>query len=272
MTRFSRFLIPLLLALPLSAARAPFVQAVEFPYRGLPPQLWERELVWMKNIGLDKITVPVVRGWTESETAPIIKICRRLGMKIYLSPQIGGPTPAELNSLLATQIVEHGGPVVIGLPHPATRVSLKSPNAMRLSRAAIEARGSLIWTDVEDTRDAAGFHRGAVSFAGDEQPATAVLRRSASLVQYWAAILPDMQPQFRKSNQPQMRLRQRAQLTSPAGVAALNLVNDTETEWSGDVTAWLAPSKQQITIPAVHIRKNDALFLPVNIPLADQSF
>jgi hypothetical protein len=270
--RLSHLLIPLLLALRLSAAHAPFVQAVEFAYRGFPPQLWERELVWMKNIGIDKITVPVMRGWTESETAPLIKICRRLGTQIYLSPQPGGPGVGELNALLATQLVEHGGPVVIGLPHPAARVSLKSPNAMRLSRAAIEARGSLIWTDVEDTRDATGLHRGAVSFAGDEQPATAILRRNALLVQYWAAILPEMQPQPRKLNQPQLRLRQRSQLTAPSGAAALNLVNDTEADVDGEVAAYLASTKQQISIPNVHLKKGDALFLPINIPLSNQSF
>ncbi len=137
-----------------------FVQAVEFPYRGFPPQLWERELVWMKNIGIDKITVPVARGWNESETAPLIKICRRLGMKLYLRPLAGGPSTAELmNALLAsTQLEEHGGPVVIGIqPQPGARVSLKSASALQLSRASIAARGSLTWTDVEDTRDQRGL-------------------------------------------------------------------------------------------------------------------
>ena len=60
-----RLLIPLVVWSGLAAA-APFVHAIEFPYRTFPQQFWERELVWMKNIGIDKITVPVSRGWTES--------------------------------------------------------------------------------------------------------------------------------------------------------------------------------------------------------------
>ncbi len=267
----SRLLIPLLLLCRLAAAHAPFVQAVEFPYRGFPPQLWERELVWMKNIGIDKITVPVARGWTEAETAPLIKICRRLGMKIYLRLQPGSPSAADMNASLATQLEEHGGPVVIGIPQPAARVSLKSPNAMKLSRMAIEARGSLIWTDVEDTRDSAGFHRGAVSFTGDELPLTAVLRRDALLVQYWAAVLPAMSPQ-KIVRTPSSRPLSATELIAPDGAAALDLINDSAADWTGEVGAYFSPAKHNLTIPGVHVRKGDSLCLPVNIPLADNSF
>jgi hypothetical protein len=270
--RLLRLVILFLLPSQVLAEHAPFVHAVEFSYRAFPQPLWERELVWMKNIGIDKITIPVALGWAEPETAPLIKICRRLGMKIYLRLQPGGPRAADLSTVLATQFEEHGGPVVIGLPQPSTRVSLKASNAMKLSRMAIEARGSLVWTDVEDTRDSAGFHRGAVSFAGDEQPITSVLRRNAALLQYWAAILPAMQPQPKQRNQAQSRLNQRTQLIAPDGAAALDLINETEADWSGDVGAYFAPAKQQMVIPNVHIKKGDALFLPVNIPLADKTF
>ena len=34
---------------------AEFVQAVEFPYYHHPRPLWERELVWLKNIGIRTI-------------------------------------------------------------------------------------------------------------------------------------------------------------------------------------------------------------------------
>jgi hypothetical protein len=256
------------------AANAPFVQAIEFPYRTFPQQLWERELVWMKNIGIDKITVPVTKGWTEPETAPLIKICRRLGLKLYLRLQMDGPSETALRSALATQFVEHGGPVVIGLPQPAARVSLKSPNAMKLSRMAIEARGSLIWTDVEDTRDVSGFHRGAVSFAGDEQPATAVLRRNAALMQYWSTLLLPAPPQAPRKPGLKLRVRNESDSQLPAldGAVGLNLINDGTADWGGDVKAYYSPSKQVISIPNVHLLKGDALFLPVNIPLAEQAF
>jgi hypothetical protein len=271
--RIARLLIPLLFLSCLAAAETTFVQAVEFPYRSFPPQLWERELVWMKNIGIDKITVPVVRGWTEAETAPLIKILRRLDMKIYLRLQMGGPTAADLTASLATQLVEHGGPVVIGIPQPGGRVSLKSPNALLLSRAAILARGSLTWTDVEDTRDRSGFHRGAVSFTGDEQPLTGVLRRDSLLLQYWASILPSMRLQKMTFNPGTKRFYPLSvtELTAPNGAGALSLVNDSAADWTGDVGAYFSPAKQHLSIPHVNVKKDDTLFLPVNIPLADKA-
>ena len=110
MTRLGLRLISFLVACELMAAPAPFVQAIEFPYHSFPPQLWERELVWMKNIGIDKITVPVARGWNEGDTAPLIKICRRLGMKIYLRLQMGGPSIAELNSVLGLSLKSTADP------------------------------------------------------------------------------------------------------------------------------------------------------------------
>ena len=271
-----RIFLTLVFVLPLAAAPAAFVEAVEFPYRSFPPQLQERELVWMKNIGIDKVTVPVVRGWSEAETAPLIRIVRRLGMKIYLRPQMGGPSAGELNSLLATQLVEHGGPVVIGMPQPVARVSLKSPTALQLSRSIIlSSRGSLTWIDVEDTRDRNGYHRGAVSFTGDEQqPLTGVLRRDAVLLQYWAAILPSMQAQkmtFNPRSKHFYPIRV-TELTSPGGAGALDLVNETAADWTGQVGAYYSPAKQHLEIPNVTVKKGDALFLPVNIPLSDAAF
>ncbi len=256
------------------AAETVFVQAVEFPYRSFPPQLQERELVWMKNIGIDKITIPVTRGWTEAETAPLIKTVRRLGMKIYLRPQMGAPSVPELSALLATQLVEHGGPVVIGIPQPGARVSLKSPNALQLSRASMAARGSLTWIDVEDTRDRSGFHRGAVSFTGDEQPLTGVLRRDALLLQYWSAMLPAMRTQKMTYNPGTKRLYPLSvtELIAPNGAAALSVVNDSVHDWNGDVGAYFSPAKQHLAIPNITVKKGDALFLPVNIPLSDKAF
>jgi hypothetical protein len=244
-----------------------FVQAVDFPYHSFPRQYWERELVWMKNIGLDAISITPAKGWTEAETAPLIRILRRLGMTIYLRLQPGGPGEAELNSVLATQMREHGGPVVLGLPRPAARVSLLAPNAMQLARAAIAARGSLVWTDVEDTRDRTGFRRGAVSFTGEEQPATAVLRRNASLLEFWSKLLPAL-----RGTKLQAKIES-MELTSPhGGYGALILVNNGESDWTGDSTVLFSLSNQRLTIPNIHVRKGDSLVLPLDIPLSDQQF
>jgi hypothetical protein len=220
----------------------------------------------MKNIGLDAITIAPARGWTEADTAPLIHILRRLGMTVYIRLQPGGPGESELNATLATQMREHGGPVVLGLPRPMARVSVLAPNAMPLSRAAIAARGSLIWTDVEDTRDHAGFHRGAVAFTGDEQPATAVLRRNAALLQFWSPLLPGMRPQKVKAK------IETAELTSLQGYGALILVNDGAADWSGDPVALFPAARQHLTIPNVHVGKGDSLVLPLDIPLADRQF
>jgi len=272
--RLFHLLAALVFLSPLLEGDTAFVQAVEFPYRSFPPQLWERELVWMKNIGIDKITVPAARGWTEAETAPLIKTVRRLGMKIYLRPLTGGPGAAELTASLATQLVEHGGPVVVGIPQPAARVSLKSPNALQLSRASIAAKGSLIWTDVEDTRDRSGFHRGAVSFTGDEQPLTGVLRRDALLLQYWAAILPSMRIRKMSFNPGTKRIYPLSvtEFTAPNGAGAVSLVNDSAADWTGGVGAYFSPAKQHLAIPNVNVRKGGVLFLPVNLPLYDEAF
>ncbi|MDQ6666078.1 MAG: hypothetical protein M3Z23_16990, partial [Acidobacteriota bacterium] len=49
----------LLLLLLTGGARAAYVQSVEFPYASYPRQFWERELVWLKNIGIRSVTCPV---------------------------------------------------------------------------------------------------------------------------------------------------------------------------------------------------------------------
>ena len=160
------------------------------------------------------------------------------------------------------------------MPQPAARVSLKSPNAMQLSRAAIAARGSLTWTDVEDTRDRTGFHRGAVSFTGDELPLTRVLRRDALLLQYWAPLLPAMKAQKMLFNLGSKQLYPLSvtELTAPNGAGGLDLINDSQSDWVGDVGAYFSPAKQHIAVPNVHVKKGDTLFLPVNIPLSNESF
>src|SRR5262245_15255409 len=47
-----RRLLALALVAAASAWGGEFVQAVEFPYYHHPRALWERELVWLKNIGI----------------------------------------------------------------------------------------------------------------------------------------------------------------------------------------------------------------------------
>src|SRR5215467_13613291 len=103
-----------LLALALLAAAscyaAEFVQAVEFPYYHHPRALWERELVWLKNIGIRTVAFSVGQNPPtsdpRSDLAAFLKILRRLGLRAWIYG-----VPHRLSSMLALQLESHGGPI-----------------------------------------------------------------------------------------------------------------------------------------------------------------
>ncbi len=129
------------------APRPEFVQAVAFPYYMLPKPLWERELTWLKNIGVRTVEFSIPWNWHQTETGEFdftgrtsprrdvtsfIRILRRLGMSAWVRPlppvrgwlNNGAPAGAatspaaqkqwlaELEKLLATQTANRGGPVL----------------------------------------------------------------------------------------------------------------------------------------------------------------
>jgi hypothetical protein len=130
---------------PASAPEVEYVQAVEFPYYLYPRALWERELVWLKTIGVRAVEFSIPWNWHELQpgefdftgrTSPrrdlvgFIKALRRLDLRAWVRPlppvpgwlNNGAPTPApdaraqrgwlkELEQLLATQTASHGGPI-----------------------------------------------------------------------------------------------------------------------------------------------------------------
>jgi hypothetical protein len=133
-------------ALPAPPAAAPheYVQAVEFPYYLYPRALWERELVWLKNIGVGTVEFPIPWDWHQLQpgeydftgrTSPrrdlvaFVKILRKLELRAWVRPLppvrgwIDNGTPAgadaraqrawlrQLERLLATQTTSHGGPI-----------------------------------------------------------------------------------------------------------------------------------------------------------------
>ncbi|MGA2274730.1 MAG: beta-galactosidase [Bryobacteraceae bacterium] len=143
-------LLPLLLLLAASATPAgntrpaEYLQAVEFPYYLYPRTLWERELVWLKNIGIHSVEFSIPWNWHQlapgdfdftGRTSPrrdligLIRILRRLGLNAWvrLLPPVDGwrnlGTPEgadagarrawlkQLDDVLATQTASHGGPV-----------------------------------------------------------------------------------------------------------------------------------------------------------------
>jgi Glycosyl hydrolases family 35 len=123
-----------------------FVQAVEFPYYAYPRQLWERELVWLKTVGIRTVEFSIPWNWHQVDrdacdftgrTSPrrdlmgFIRLLRRLEMRAWIRPLppvkgwLNGGYPAgvaaerrsarpwlrELESLLAPQTEKHGGPI-----------------------------------------------------------------------------------------------------------------------------------------------------------------
>jgi hypothetical protein len=130
---------------PASNTRPPeYLQAVEFPYYLFPRTLWERELVWLKNIGIRSVEFSIPWNWHQlapgdfdftGRTSPrrdlngLIRILRRLGLNAWVRPlppvegwrNLGSPAGAvaavrqlwlkRLSDILATQTASHGGPV-----------------------------------------------------------------------------------------------------------------------------------------------------------------
>ncbi len=121
-----------------------FVQAVEFPYYLYPRSLWERELVWMKTIGVRTVEFRIPWNWHQigeddfdftGRTSPrrdlagLIRILRKLDLRGWVRPlppvegwlnngvPAGGDARARtawlkaLEGLLATQTDKHGGPI-----------------------------------------------------------------------------------------------------------------------------------------------------------------
>jgi hypothetical protein len=144
--RLACLLLLFVAALPAPPAAAPheYVQAVEFPYYLYPRALWERELVWLKNIGVGTVEFPIPWDWHQLQpgeydftgrTSPrrdlvaFVKILRNLELRAWVRPLppvrgwIDNGTPAgadaraqrawlrQLERLLATQTTSHGGPI-----------------------------------------------------------------------------------------------------------------------------------------------------------------
>ncbi len=194
-----RRLLALALLASASAWAAEFIQAVEFPYNHHPRGLWERELVWLKNIGINTVVFSAAAPGSPSDPRAdlpaFLHILRRLGMRAWLYA-----VPSDAAPALALQLEWHGGPIafiegspeaaVPAPPAPVTRISATAPDALFRSREAFSAgHGSVVWQDVEDTLDP-GLRRGVVSFSGEERPGAAILRRNAALLRHWAAMLP----------------------------------------------------------------------------------
>ncbi|HEX4133834.1 MAG TPA: hypothetical protein VHY84_04360 [Bryobacteraceae bacterium] len=244
-----------------------WVESVEFPWSTFPKPLWERELVWLKNIGITHVSLPPAKD--PEQMNDLLQIVRRLN----LEADVEGPVPERLEALTKA----HGGPLTNPLPGPPIRLSVLTPTAMtRAKELLASGTGALIWTDVEDTLGPSGYKAGAINFAGDERPAAIALRRSAQLSMYWnktfpslhnvpgvGIVIPANPPVSRKSAAgPAVR-----QFASESGVSVVSVTNRSATGWTGDLRVMYSPDKHLINVPSVSIPAHDALWLPVNVPL-----
>src|SRR5579871_671844 len=304
-----------------------FVQAVEFPYYAYPPQLWERELVWLKNIGIDTVAFSIPWNWHQigpgsldlnGRTSPrrdlvgFVRLVKRAGLQAWIRPSppvrgwLNSGYPAGLESDrralrrwlsdladgLEPFLAVHGGPIafVEGAPAfkapepppPVAVISTRVPQALGHSRQILAAgRGSILWEEVEDMLVATGwepsgvpaFRAGAVSLTGEERTPLSPLRRSALLWRYWGAALPAMKPipaRLANGKLPSGVFAQ--QLLSTQGASALSVVNQSNAEFTGAFRVFYPPTHHSFTLPEIKLAPGEALWLPIDVPLAAQEF
>ncbi len=240
-----------------------WVESVEFPWNAYPRPLWERELVWLKNIGIAHVSLPPAQD--SSELTDLIGIIRRLDLEADLE----GPVPESMRSLTRA----HGGPLTEPLPGMPVRLSALAPNVVTRAWELLAAgTPALVWTDVEDTLGPAGFKPGAVTFGGDEKPAATALRRNAQLSTYWNKTFPKLQSIAgagitRAANAPGAPALGVKQFGAESGASVVSVVNKSTKAWTGDLRVLYAPAKRLMSVPGVTVAAHDALWLPVNVPL-----
>ncbi|MEO7649495.1 MAG: hypothetical protein ABIZ80_03440, partial [Bryobacteraceae bacterium] len=267
-------------AYSVSGPGSEFVQAVEFPYHQYPRHLWERELVWLKNIGIRTVAFSIVApspADPRADLAGFLKILRRLGLRAWVR-EMPGTMPADAAKQAAGALLPmlevHGGPVAfvegaLGLDAPIPsgpvfRLSATDSGALERSRRLLAgARGSLIWQQVEDTLGP-DLRRGVVSFSGDERPGASALRRDAALLKHWSRILPELRTQRNiKGKIPAV------QLTSKRsnGPSAVSVSNTGAAELRGELRVFDPAVRRELIVPSITVPAGETLWLPVNLPL-----
>ena len=316
-------LCPAPLMHPAAAEAAPeFVEAVEFPYYLYPRAQWERELVWMKTLGVRTVEFSIPWNWHQlgpgdfdltgrtsprRDLAALIRLLRKLDLRAWVRPLPpvagwlnGGFPPGprdpagqrawlkQLESLLATQTRQHGGPVgfveghELGIdapppPMPVTVVTTADSGALAHSRSAMaSARGALLWTNLEESVYPAGWQAGsgalltpgAVDLAGNERPAAAALRRNAALLEKWGPLLAQLKPVSMPAPAAGKLPRgvTASELVSPA-LSAVSLINRSAAPFHDDLRVLDPVSKRVLVIPTVSVPPGDSLWLPLDLTL-----
>ena len=278
----------LLLAASAVFAQTPreFVHAVEFPYYGYPHSLWERELVWLHNIGIRTVAFSIPPNWHEPQpgtfdftgtTAPrrdlkgFLRLVRALDMRAW----VRGRVPPQ-----AREIVSRG-PILREPPGEVTEISALAPDALARSRRAIaQGADAIVWRDVEDYFAPAGwespagttFRRGAVSMSGEESPAAAALRRNARMLEQWAAVIPVLRAvpvRPSKGTLPHGVVVSQLIPREGNGPSAVSVTNTGDGPYEGELRVHLPRLNRNITLPRVTVPSHGALWMPVGVPLSD---
>jgi hypothetical protein len=316
-------LAALLLVLSASANAAEYVQAVEFPYYLYPRALWERELVWLKNIGVDTVAFSV--PWNFHQTASgepdltgatgsrrdlvgFVRLLRRLGLRGWVRtvPPVTGlinggghPDAAQqrawfksLEQVLAPQTIAHGGAIAYvegrGLaiaspppPLPVVTIAATDPSALTRSRAAFAtARGSLLWTDVEDSLYPAGWaadpgtllRKGAVGLGGDEHASTAALRRNAALLRGWGRLFGAMRAVAPVPRPVSGKLPDSVTAMQFGSDAAgvVSVINAGKQAFREDLRVHDPATGKTLVVPGVSVAPGDSLWLPLRVSIGPQ--
>ena len=286
--------------------REPYLQAVEFPYHLYPHALWERELVWLKNIGVQTVAFAIPRDFHQlasgefdlsGRSSPrrdltgFVRALRKLGLHGWIRSDNTSKGDAAwiklLDQTLATQTVSHGGPIAFvddralaidaaAAPVPVAVISAVDPGALARSREAMIHGGALLWTAVEDSLYPAGWapapgevlRKGAVGLSGDEHETTAALRRTTALLRSWARLLPEMHSAI---------LPKPLAGKFPAGITALELVsasasavsitNSGPSLFHDELRVYEPLSRRTLVIPSVAIAPGESLWLPISVSL-----
>jgi hypothetical protein len=282
------------------------VQAVEFSYYLYPRALWERELVWLKNIGVQTVAFSVPHDYHEvapgefditGRTGPrrdltgFIKTLRKLGLHGWV--RADGPHDHDrewvklLERTLATQTVSHGGPIAFvdaralaidapAPPSPVMTISSVDADALARSREALAKGGAILWTNVEDTLYPAGWpggaeshlRKGAVGLSGDEHPATAALRRNAALLRSWGRLLTELRAgPTPKTATGKLPAGVSAVQLSGVSASAVSITNTSSKVFHDDLRVQEPVSRHPMVIPGVTVSAGQSLWLPLSVSL-----
>lgn len=254
--------VPARLAFALFFCCAPalaWTESVEFPWNAYPRHLWERELVWLKNIGIRHISLPP--SSEPGQMTEVIAVVRRVGLQTDLEQ----PIPASLEALS----VRHGGPLTDPIPN-AVKLSVSQADALARSRELLlSGAPGLIWTGVEDTLGPAGYAPGAVTFAGQERPGAATLRRAAHLSSYWSASVADLHELEGAGTRVPAEAIVVKQFVAGSGASLVSVRNTSSKPWTGDVRATYPALHRIMVLPNVTVSANDVAWLPIGLPLTN---